>query len=41
MRVGFALGNIGSIASTENLVKIAQRAEALAYDSLWTVDRLL
>jgi alkanesulfonate monooxygenase SsuD/methylene tetrahydromethanopterin reductase-like flavin-dependent oxidoreductase (luciferase family) len=41
MRVGFALGNIGPIGSPDNLVKIAQRAEALAYDSLWTVDRLL
>ncbi len=41
MRVGFALGNIGPISTAENLVKIAQRAEALAYDSLWTVDRLL
>jgi probable F420-dependent oxidoreductase len=41
MRVGFALGNIGPIGSPENLVKIAQRAEALAYDSLWTVERLL
>ena len=41
MRVGFALGNIGPIGSAENLVKIAQRAEALAYDSVWTVERLL
>jgi probable F420-dependent oxidoreductase len=41
MRVGFALGNIGSIATAENLVKIAERAEALGYDSLWTVERLL
>jgi probable F420-dependent oxidoreductase len=41
MRVGFALGNIGSIGTAENLVKIAQHAEALAYDSLWTVERLL
>jgi probable F420-dependent oxidoreductase len=41
MRVGFALGNIGPIGSPENLLKIAQRAEALGYDSLWTVDRLL
>jgi len=36
MRVGFALGNIGPIGTAENLMKIAQRAEALAYDSLWT-----
>ena len=36
MGVGFALGNIGPIGTAENLVKIAQRAEALAYDSLWT-----
>src|SRR3989442_5177598 len=41
MRVGFALGNIGPIGTAENLVRIAQRAEALAYDSLWTVERLL
>src|SRR5262245_18922377 len=41
MRVGFALGNIGPIGTAENLVTIARRAEALAYDSLWTVDRLL
>jgi probable F420-dependent oxidoreductase len=41
MRVGFALGNIGAIGTAENLLKIAQRAEALAYDSLWTVERLL
>jgi probable F420-dependent oxidoreductase len=41
MRVGFALGNIGPIGTPQNLVKIAQRAEALGYDSLWTVERLL
>jgi alkanesulfonate monooxygenase SsuD/methylene tetrahydromethanopterin reductase-like flavin-dependent oxidoreductase (luciferase family) len=41
MRVGFALGNIGPIGTAENLVTIARRAEALAYDSLWTVDRML
>jgi alkanesulfonate monooxygenase SsuD/methylene tetrahydromethanopterin reductase-like flavin-dependent oxidoreductase (luciferase family) len=41
MRVGFALGNIGPIGTAEHLVKIAQHAEALAYDSLWTVERLL
>jgi hypothetical protein len=34
MRVGFALGTVGPIGSPENLVKIAQRAEVLAYDSL-------
>jgi probable F420-dependent oxidoreductase len=41
MRVGFAVGNIGPIGTAENLVRIAQRAEALAYDSLWAVERLL
>jgi hypothetical protein len=34
MRVGFALGNIGPIGTTDNLIKIAERGEALAYDSL-------
>jgi probable F420-dependent oxidoreductase len=41
MRVGFALGNIGPISTADNLIRIAQRAEALAYDTLWTVERLL
>jgi probable F420-dependent oxidoreductase len=41
MRVGFALGNIGPIGTAHNVVKIAQRAEALGYDSLWAVERLL
>ena len=41
MRVGFALGNIGPIGTMDNLIRIAQRAEALAYDSLWAVERLL
>ena len=41
MRLGFALGNIGPIGTAEAVSKIAQRAEALGYDSVWTVDRLL
>ncbi|HVO81857.1 MAG TPA: LLM class F420-dependent oxidoreductase [Terriglobales bacterium] len=41
MKIGFALGNIGPIGTAEAVSKIAQRAEALGYDSLWTVDRLL
>ena len=41
MRVGFAVGNIGPIGTMDNLIKIAERAEALAYDSLWAVERLL
>jgi probable F420-dependent oxidoreductase len=41
MRIGFALGNIGPIATSENIVKIAHRAEILDYDSLWSVERLL
>src|SRR5438876_11353525 len=41
MRVGLALGNIGPIGTAENLIKIGQRAEALGYDTLWSVERLL
>src|SRR5262245_9425790 len=41
MRAGFAVGNIGQIATPENLVKIAERAESLRYDTLWAVERLL
>src|SRR5712691_10532580 len=41
MKTGFALPNIGPVATAEAVVKVAQRAEALAYDSLWTIERLL
>lgn len=41
MKLGFALGNIGPIGTSESVATIAQRAEALGYDSLWTVERLL
>jgi probable F420-dependent oxidoreductase len=41
MKIGFALGNIGPIGTSESVAKIAQRAEELGYDSVWTVERLL
>jgi probable F420-dependent oxidoreductase len=41
MKIGFALPNIGPIATPEAVSKVAQRAEALGYHSLWTVERLL
>ena len=41
MRIGFALPNIGPIGTPEAVTKVAQRAEALGFDSLWTIERLL
>src|SRR6516164_8848525 len=41
MRLGFALPNIGPVATAEAVSKVAQRAEALGFDSLGTVERLL
>jgi probable F420-dependent oxidoreductase len=41
MRLGFALPNIGPVATAEAVSKVAQRAEALGFDSLWTIERLL
>jgi len=41
MKIGFALPNIGPVATTEAVSKVAQRAEALGYNSLWTIERLL
>lgn len=41
MRLGFALPQIGAVAGPEAIAAIAQRAEALGYDSLWVLDRLL
>jgi probable F420-dependent oxidoreductase len=41
MKIGFALPNIGPIATADAVLKVAQRAETLGYNSLWTVERLL
>ncbi len=41
MRIGFAVPNIGPISTPEAVSAVAQRAEALGYESLWTIDRLL
>lgn len=41
MRLGFGLPQLGPLASAEALVAVAQRAEALGYDSVWVIDRLL
>ena len=41
MRVGFTLPAIGPIGSPEGVLKVAQRAEGLGYDSLWVTERLL
>jgi probable F420-dependent oxidoreductase len=41
MRAGFALPNGGPIATPEVISKVARRAEELAYDGLWTFERIL
>lgn len=41
MKIGFALPNIGPIGTAQAVSQVAQRAEALGYHSLWTVERLL
>jgi len=41
MRYGFALPQIGSLTGPEAIIKVAQRAEELGYDSLWVLDRIL
>jgi len=41
MKIGFAVPNIGPVATPEAVKTVAQRAEALGYHSLWTVERLL
>jgi probable F420-dependent oxidoreductase len=41
MKIGFGLPNIGPLGSPENIAQVADRAEALEYDSLWTIERLL
>ena len=41
MKLGFALPNVGPVATAEAVSKVAQRAEALGYHSLWTIERIL
>lgn len=41
MQVGVTLPHLGAGAGPESLVRAAQRAEALGYDSLWVAERLL
>ncbi len=41
MRLGFNIPNLGPAAGPENIVKVAQRAEALGYDTVWVTERLL
>lgn len=41
MKMGFALPVSGSWATPENIAHVAQRAEELGYNSLWTFQRLL
>ena len=41
MQFGIALPHIGPSASPEAIVKVACKAEALGFDSLWALDRLL
>lgn len=41
MKLGFSLPTAGAWATPENQILVAQRAEALGYNSLWVFQRLL
>jgi probable F420-dependent oxidoreductase len=41
LRVGFFLPQIGPVADTRTIIKVAKLAEGLKYDSLWVTERLL
>jgi probable F420-dependent oxidoreductase len=41
MRIGFGLPQSGTVATRENLIAVARRAEQLGFDSIWGFDRLL
>jgi probable F420-dependent oxidoreductase len=41
MKIGIAVPNIGPVATPDAVKTVAQKAEALGYHSLWTVERLL
>jgi probable F420-dependent oxidoreductase len=41
VRIGVTLPNYGPLASGANLVRLAQHAEALGFDSVWVADHLV
>jgi probable F420-dependent oxidoreductase len=41
VKAGFSLPQIGPQATPENLIRVAQRAEELGYNSVWVLERLL
>ncbi|HLG13359.1 MAG TPA: LLM class F420-dependent oxidoreductase [Blastocatellia bacterium] len=41
MKIGISLPQLGPQATAENLIRAATRAEALGYDSVWVLERLL
>ncbi len=38
MQLGIALPHIGPLASPEAIIEVAQKAEALGFDSVWALD---
>jgi probable F420-dependent oxidoreductase len=41
MKIGCTLPQCGTLATRENLIRVARRAEELGYDSVWVLERLL
>jgi probable F420-dependent oxidoreductase len=41
MKLGFSLPQLGPNAGPDAVTRVAQRAEAVGYDSVWVLDRLL
>lgn len=41
MKLGFALPQIGALASRENMISGARQAEDLGFDSVWVLDRVM
>jgi alkanesulfonate monooxygenase SsuD/methylene tetrahydromethanopterin reductase-like flavin-dependent oxidoreductase (luciferase family) len=41
MRIGTVVPHMGTLASPELIVRAAQHAESLGYDSLWAAERVL
>lgn len=41
IRFGISIPNFGELASPDNIVRIAEEADELGYDSLWVAERLM
>ena len=41
MKIGFAVPNLGGLATAEGMIQVAERADQLGFDTLWITDHVV